>query len=291
MHVDVNGVRLWFDVEGLGLVWDGTQHRGRPTVVLVHGGPGSFDHSYFTPEFTRLTDVAQVVYLDLRGHGRSTWGDPQEWSLEQCADDIASFCDALGIARPIVLGHSLGAPIVLLYAARHPGHAAGIVVVSGFARWDAERLVAAFAAFAGEEIAELARRDFAGEEVTANEAARVYGAFGTHLPDEAKRSAAPQNLALNGPGMDLARKTDIRAQLSRVTSPTLVCVGGREPVTPLGAAEEIVAALPDGLERLEVIEGAGHFTWLDDPTAFWPLITDFVREASNSSGSAASATA
>ena len=46
MHVEVNAARLWFDVEGPGLVWDGTEHRLRPTVVLVHGGPGSFDHSY-----------------------------------------------------------------------------------------------------------------------------------------------------------------------------------------------------------------------------------------------------
>jgi proline iminopeptidase len=44
MHVDVNGVRLWFDVEGLALVPDG-EMRQRPTMVLVHGGPGSWDHS------------------------------------------------------------------------------------------------------------------------------------------------------------------------------------------------------------------------------------------------------
>ena len=144
-------------------MWDGTKHRRRPTVVLVHGGPGSFDHSYFTPDFGRLAEIAQVVYLDLRGHGRSTWGDVDAWSLEQCADDVRSFCDALGIDRPVVLGHSMGGPIVLLYAARHPGHAAGIVVQSGFARWDAGRLAAAFTAVAGDEVGELARRDFAGE--------------------------------------------------------------------------------------------------------------------------------
>ena len=73
MQVDVNGTRLWFDVEGPGLVPDGDRMRQRPTLLLVHGGPGVYDHTYFKPDFARLGDLAQVVYLDLRGHGRSAW--------------------------------------------------------------------------------------------------------------------------------------------------------------------------------------------------------------------------
>jgi proline iminopeptidase len=61
MQVEVNGKRLWFDVEGAALVPDGAEMRERPTVVLLHGGPGSFDHSYFKPEFSRLAEVAQGV--------------------------------------------------------------------------------------------------------------------------------------------------------------------------------------------------------------------------------------
>ena len=95
--------------------------------------------------------------------------------------------------------------------------------------------------------------------------------------DERKRAASPQNLALNRWGMEVVRRTDILDQLGGISSPTLVCVGERDPVTPVGASEEIVAALPAGLGRLEVIQGAGHFTWLDAPDAFWPVVTDFVR--------------
>jgi pimeloyl-ACP methyl ester carboxylesterase len=146
MQLDVNGTRLWFDVDGATLVPEGSGLRQRPTIVLVHAGPGSYDHSYFKPCFGRLTEHAQVVYLDLRGHGRSDWGDAATWSLEACADDVRAFCDALGIARPFVLGHSLGGLVVLLYGARHPGHAAGLVVQSGFVRFDVPRLSRASAA-------------------------------------------------------------------------------------------------------------------------------------------------
>ena len=97
MQVEVNGRRLWFDVDGSALVPDGPSMRKRPTVVLLQGGLGSFDHSYFKPDFARLAQVAQVVYLDLPGQGRSEWGDPASWSFELCGDAVRDFCDALGI--------------------------------------------------------------------------------------------------------------------------------------------------------------------------------------------------
>jgi proline iminopeptidase len=109
MQIEINGTRLWFDVDGPRLVPDGRQMRERPTVVLVHGGPGGWDHSYFKPHFARLTEVAQVVYLDLRDHGRSARHDPADWSFEVCADDLRAFCDSASIRRPVVLGHSMGA--------------------------------------------------------------------------------------------------------------------------------------------------------------------------------------
>jgi proline iminopeptidase len=276
MRIDVNGTRLWFDVEGPALVPDGSELRQRPTVVLVHGGPGGFDHSYFKPDFSRLAEHAQVVYLDLRGHGRSDWGDAGEWSFETCADDVRMFCDAVGIAKPIVFGHSMGAPVVLLYGARHPGHAAGLIVQSGFARWDMPRMVEGFRRVAGDEVAELAGRGYSGETLSDEDEARIYSVFGSHLPDEEREAHTPQNLELNVVGMELMCRLDIVEQLSRIESPTLVSVGELDPVTPIGAAEEIVGALPAGLAQLAVIDGAGHFTWLDAPERYWPMLIEFI---------------
>jgi pimeloyl-ACP methyl ester carboxylesterase len=261
--------------------------RQRPTVVLVHGGPGVYDHSYFKPDFGPLAEHAQVVYLDLRGHGRSDWGDAGGWSFETCADDVRIFCDTVGIARPIVLGHSMGGPVVLLYSARHPGHAAGLVVQSGFARWDTPRMVEGFRRVAGDEVAEIARRSYAGEPVSDEEWARVFSAFGPHLPDKDREAHTPQNRELNSRGMELMRRLDIVDQLSKVDSPTLVSVGDLDPVTPIAAAEEIVGALPQGIAQLEVIEGAGHFTWMDAPERYWPMIIEFIDSTSAIGGSLA----
>jgi len=49
MYAQVNGVKLFFDVEGSSLVADGPTMKERPTVILVHGGPGG-DHSVYKPD-------------------------------------------------------------------------------------------------------------------------------------------------------------------------------------------------------------------------------------------------
>lgn len=276
MHVDVNGTRLWFDVEGPSHVPDGDHMRERPSLLLVHGGPGGFDHSCFKPHFSRLTDVAQVVYLDLRDHGRSARHDPADWSFEVCADDVFAFCDAIGLIRPIVLGHSMGGFVVMLYGARHPGHAGALILQSTSARFDLARLVEGFSRVGGDDVAELARRDYAGDDVSPDEWARVFAVFGPRVPSQQDLDRAVRNRDVNAPGMELMRRLDVVDQLVRITSPTLVSVGELDPVTPVGASREIADALAPGIGHLEVLEGAGHFPWLDRPDEYFPVLSDFI---------------
>ena len=90
MRVQVGDVRLFFDVEGAKLRPDGATMREVPTVLLLHGGPG-FDHSNYKPDFSRLAEIAQVVYLDHRGNGRSDHGDPANGISRNGATTCARF--------------------------------------------------------------------------------------------------------------------------------------------------------------------------------------------------------
>jgi proline iminopeptidase len=277
--VDVSGTRLWFDVAGPLLVPDGATMLRRPTVVLLHGGPFGYDHSYFKPHLDWLAEHAQVVYLDLRGHGRSAPTVADEWSLERCADDVAAVCDRLGVDRPVVLGHSMGAPVALLCGVRHPDLASGIVSLAGFGRWDHERLVEGFRAVAGDEVAALADRGYAaGGEVTDEEWARVFAAFGPAVPDAdtlARRVGDPR---LGETGMDRVRDVDLLDQLTTLETPVLVVAGSADPVTPVAAADEVTAALPPGRARLQVLPGAGHFPWLDRPDQLRTVVGGFLAD-------------
>jgi pimeloyl-ACP methyl ester carboxylesterase len=284
VHVDVKGTRLWFDVDGPALVPDGSDMRERPTVVLLHGGPGSFDHSYFKPDFARLAQGAQVVYLDLPGHGRSEWGDPAAWSFELCADAVRDFCDALGIAEPVVYGHSLGGFVALVYAVRHPGHAGALVLQSTHARFDLGRIVEGFRRAGGDEVAAIAESSYGGDgrSVSPEDWDRCWRLFGPRVPTDEERASTVVNSELNARGLERMRGFDVIDQLARIDCPTLVCVGELDPVTPVAAAREIVDAMPHRKARLEVVEGAGHFTWKDAPERYWPLVTDFVTNAAPS---------
>ncbi|HEY7173899.1 MAG TPA: alpha/beta hydrolase [Micromonosporaceae bacterium] len=284
MHVDVNGTRLWFDVDGPLLVPDGPSMRRRPTVVLVHGGPGGYDHSYFKPHFAPLAARAQVVYLDLRDHGRSARGRPTDWSFETCADDLRMFCDALGIESPVVLGHSMGGFVAMLYGTRYPDHPRALILQSTMARFDLDRLVESFRATAGDEVAALARRDYGGDSITDDEWALVFAAFGPHIPDSDTLARRVGNPDVGEHGMALLRALDVVAELPRIACPTLVCVGDRDGVTPVSASTEIVDGLRSDAAELAVIEGAGHFPWLDRADEYWDCIGAFLATVADHAG-------
>src|SRR6202011_1333611 len=103
--------------------------REKPTLLMLHGGPGA-DHSIYRPAYSALAEVAQIVYLDHRGNGRSEDGPQPSWNLAQWGDDVRAFCDVLGIVSPIVLGASFGGMVALAYATRHPAHPSKLVLIS-----------------------------------------------------------------------------------------------------------------------------------------------------------------
>jgi pimeloyl-ACP methyl ester carboxylesterase len=266
MRIELNGTEIWYDVEG----------SSGPTLMLVHGGPGTYDHSYFRPWFSRLADRLRVVYLDLRDHGRSARGDPARFTFEACADDVRAFADALGIERPFVLGHSMGGFIAILYGARHPAHAAGLILSSTFARFDLDRLADGFRRVAGGEVGELARRSYSSGDVTDQEWTRAFAAFGPNVPGPEVLARRVQNLEVARYGWRLMQQLDLLDELPRITSPTLVLVGSLDPLA-FEPAGELMDRLSPGVGRLDVILGAGHFTWLDDPDPYFKSIAEFVR--------------
>jgi len=280
MHIHVNGTRFWFDVDGPALVPDGATMRARPTVLLLHGGPGSFDHSYLKPDFAELCEVAQVIYLDMRGHGRSEWGDPKSWSFEKCADDIPAFCEALGITKPIVYGHSLGGFVALVYAIRHPGHPGGLILDSTCAHFEPKRLVENLRRIAGDEVAEIAERVYVHQRgVTAEEWTRCWNLFGPWVTGPEEKSRTVMNADLNALGLALMGGFNVADQLGRIECQTLICVGKLDPVTDLVSARVMFGGLRPEIRRLEIIEGAGHFAWKDAPGRYWPVLQEFVSSA------------
>lgn len=280
MFVTVNGARLYFDVEGPGLVPDGKAMRERPTLLLLHGGPG-FDHSGFKPDFSTLTDVAQVVYLDHRGNGRSEHGDPSHWNLAQWGDDVRTFCDVLGIHKPIVFGVSFGGFVAQSYATRHPEHPGKLVLTSTAARPDWNAVFDAFERIGGAQARQIAQDYWLSPTperrvVYREQCHPLYYTRPARDPDAAARAIVHDPVNLHFASGEFAAM-DFRAALSRIQCPTLVMAGDRDPITPMAFSETIAANLPPQWLRFERFADCGHGIVRDAPAPFFATLRDFIR--------------
>ena len=283
MRVNIGDIRLFVDIEGLGLVPRGPALVERPTLILLHGGPG-FDHSSFKPDMgSAFADIAQVVYYDHRGQGRSDRSTPDTWNLNQWADDLVALCEVLGIVKPIVWGVSFGGFVALTYATRHPGHAAKVIADSTAARMDVSKLFPVFERLGGESaraVAEAFWRDPTDEAMGAYMATCMPLYNRTTPADQADRMArsmATANFDLFRHFLSNEQMTfDVRSDLANVASPILLLSGDDDPVTPTAAAEEIAAGVPAHLLRFERFANCGHGVTRDQPDAARAIIREFI---------------
>ena len=272
-------VRLFFDVEGPGWVASGASLREKPTLLLLHGGPG-YDHSGFKPLFARLADIAQIVYYDHRGHGRSDRRPAAEWTLDTYADDVVRLCDALGIVRPIVLGQSFGGFVAQRYIERHPEHPAKVVLSSTAPAMNLERKLAMFERLGGSE----ARR--AAEAFWKAPSPLTWAPYNVHckphyntrppVDDTAQRRIVFNEEILFTSASGEQQTMNLLPGLARARCPVLVMAGELDPVCPLQDALDIAAALPPERMRLATFANAGHGAWRDDPDAAFAVLRDFI---------------
>lgn len=275
MKIHANGVNLYFDVDGLGLVHQGSTMRQRPTVVALHGGPG-VDHVSIKRVLAPLTEVAQVVWLDHRGNGRSERGAPETWNLATWGDDVRAFCDALEIEKPVVIGVSFGGFVAQAYATRYPEHVGKLVLVGTTARFHAEQAFSMFGKLGGPEAEAVARRFFAD---CSGDVFQQY--VETCLPLYTRVTQPPQE----DPGeelvhLDVARafvagewqRFDFRSALGAIACPTLLLAGEEDPVFPIVGAEELAASIPQDLVRFERFPGIGHNVLHESPRALEMLL-------------------
>ena len=278
MHIEVNGARLFFDVVGPKLQPDGERMVERPTLIVLHGGPG-FDHASLRPYFDRFADTHQVIYLDHRGNGRSD-GASETWTLAQWGDDIDGFCRALGIEAPVVLGQSFGGMVAMSYAARHPEGPSKLILSSTAGRMELPQTYAVMERLGGAEaraIAEAFWTDpspaLAGDYIKV--CMPLYNPGPPRDGSDRKRAILRTEVMFHFIATE-QRGMDLLTGLSAVRCPTLVLAGGLDPITPPSCARAILDALPQGLGELVLFEDAGHGAYRDHPERAEAVLRGFL---------------
>ena len=281
MFVSVNGVRLFFDVVGEKLHIEGAGLRERPALICLHGGPGG-DHQSLRPDFDRFASRCQVVYFDQRGGGRSEHGPESGWTLDQWADDVAAFCDALGVVKPIIIGVSGGAIVTANYLARHPGHARAGILVNACARLDRDEMIAGFGRLGGPAASDAARNMYL------RGTAEDFPAFMQHcLPHYARRPAPPMTgLGRTSINFAVSRhffttgaegfRFDLRGKIKAVTCPVLALAGKHDPVTRPEWGRELADAMTPGLCEFVLYDEASHAVANDVGEPFYAAVEAFI---------------
>jgi pimeloyl-ACP methyl ester carboxylesterase len=110
--------------------WDWGDN-GKPNLILVHGG---MDHARSWDRIAAaFMDDFRIIAPDLRGHGDSSWAYGAMYSLAEFVLDLSALADIVGNFPVYLIGHSLGAAIVLHYAGIYPDRAKKVVAIEGFA--------------------------------------------------------------------------------------------------------------------------------------------------------------
>jgi pimeloyl-ACP methyl ester carboxylesterase len=111
------------------------EHGSGEPLILVHGT--GCDHQIWDLQIEAWAKHFRVLAIDARGSGQSTIpSDPETYTVEVMADDVAAFIDALELGRAHISGHSLGGFIALQMGIRHPDKVLSLQVHNAAGRMD-----------------------------------------------------------------------------------------------------------------------------------------------------------
>jgi len=219
-----------------------------PPLVLVHGAGGNLMH--WSGELRRLP--GRTVYaLDLPGHGKS--GGAGRAEIGAYAEAVRDFAEALDLPAFVLAGHSMGGAIALEFALRYPARLAGLILVGTGAklRVAPEILTGIRDDFQG--TTELLAQRAHGEHVDPN-LLRLY--------TRRLREVNPQVIHDDFAACDAF---DRRADMSRISTPTLILCGATDRMTPVKFSQYLHEQIAGS--QLVVVPNAGHMVMLEQPAA------------------------
>jgi proline iminopeptidase len=285
MRARIRDTELYFDVDGMGLVPDGARLVERPTLFLVHGGPGG-EHSRFKTHSGALRDVAQLVYVDHRGSGRSAEGDPATYTLDNNIDDLDVLREHLGLPRISMLGSSYGGMVAQGYALRYPDRLANLILVCTA---PSHRFLADARAIVGSvgtpEQIRVCQRLWEGSFESVDQLREFFYVMGPlysrrFKPEEFEASWARWRVAmvpLNRGFGDFLRTFDYTERLQEIRCPTLVIGGAHDWICPPRHSRLIAERIPRA--HLKIFPDSAHMVAVDENEAYLAAVRGFLTHA------------
>jgi pimeloyl-ACP methyl ester carboxylesterase len=242
---------------------------GRP-VVLLHAFPLS--REMWKAQAEALSKDFRVVTPDLPGFGGSS-GFPGEPSVDDMADAVAEFLDAISVTEPVALGGlSMGGYVALAFARRHPDRLRGLILADSRAEPDD----AAGKANRDKTIT-FAREHSAADVIEQMMPKMLSGETQKNRPEvaaEVRRIAGAQSVdGIVNALKALRDRPDSRPGLVDLKVPALVIVGSDDTLTPPALSQDLAVRTR---APIEIIPGAGHLSNLEKPAEFTTVVRTFL---------------
>jgi proline iminopeptidase len=274
-YVKVRGCELFHQRLGKG-----------PPTIIVHGGM-VLDGSNFLPHVAPLADHLDLIIYDQCGRGRSGERQDQDHlkaTIWDDVEDLEGLRATLGLGKVDVIGHSWGGIISGLFAAKYPGSIDRLVLVAPvgarYVSWQRPWIMNTLASLPPKNREEF-DRVLKDRELRKKDPQEYYTRYFTSIHPSwfgdqgwASKVPVPKVRARTGLAVwDSLRDYDVREYLRKIRARTLIVQGTKDAI-PIASTEEI-RDLIEGA-RLEVIEGPGHFPFIEARDRFIKLVSEFL---------------
>jgi len=253
-------------------VWEG---KGKQ-ILCIHGLTANC--RFWDCLASALSPQHRVIAMDLRGRGLSD-KPPEGYSIERHCKDVLALIDDLGLKRPVLMGHSLGAFISLVFSAKHPQRVDRLILVDGGGKLSEAQMARVFAGIKP-SLDRLGKtfpsfEDYISQMKLApylqpwNSYMETYFHYEVEKVKGGLRSRVhPKHIEEEAKNLG---KVDSRKFYQKVTSPTLILRATKgmlfedDFVLPEDVAKRMVREMPNA-KRFDVV-GTNHYTILFEPNA------------------------
>jgi pimeloyl-ACP methyl ester carboxylesterase len=242
------------------------QGQGKPALIFIHGW--CCDRSYWDAQLPYFAQKYEVVAIDLTGHGESGL-DRKEWTMGAFGEDVVAVVNKLNLDQVVLVGHSMGGPVILEVARRMPKRVIGLVGVDTLQNFEDK--------FTQEQIDDLftslrsnfaeATRNFVRTMFTPNSDPALVEKIATDM------SSAPQEVGLGALEALVNFQNNEIIQVLREVKIPIACVNSDMEPTNVETNQRYAPSF-----QVNIMFGVGHFNMLEDPETFNRLVEETIQE-------------